>query len=254
MYVRYFVFFFLPLGIYSQNIKGKVYDHQSTVKGIKVYNISTKTKTYTDDKGEFSIAAAVGDTLFFESLFHLPKHQKLREIDFTDIAVFELKKMVNELGEVLISNEKAKAFNVKAYTSATGSQLGNDMKNNPHLYMPKSSYSNGINFVALAKMIGKLFKKKNKPKPIEFIEYKDLDSLFRKDKLFNLKLLNQDLNISEEYTHLFLDYCETKSLNKALLSEKNKVILLDSLVEYSRDFLKITQEYEASKATLDLKN
>ncbi len=254
--MKYLILFLLPLSIFSQNIIGKVYDHQTTVKGIKVYNLSKQTKTYTDGSGEFSIAASVNDTLFFESLFHHPKQIKLHQIDFEDIKVFELKKILNELGEVLLSNEKAKEFSAIEYTDGVGLQLANDIKNNPHLYMPKESYSNGANIFALIGMAAKLFKRKNKKKykPIEYIEYKHLDSLFKKDDFFDLRLLNQDLMIPEEYAHLFLDYCETKFLNKKLISEENKVVLLDSLVEFSREFLQVTQAYEVSKDSLLIKN
>lgn len=103
-------------------------------------------------------------------------------------------------------------------------------------------------------MIGNLFKKKNKVKPVERLTYKHLDSLFKNDKLFNLRLLNQDLNIPENYATLFLDYCESKNLEKDLASEANRVILLDSLVNFSKEFLIITEEFKTTKNTLDLKN
>ncbi|GAB1858182.1 hypothetical protein MHTCC0001_30190 [Flavobacteriaceae bacterium MHTCC 0001] len=244
------------LSILSQNINGKVYDNQSTVKGIKVYNISKKTKTYTNGNGEFSIVATVNDTLFFESLFHHPKYQKVKHIDFKDITVFELKKVVNELGEVLVSSDKEKIFNAKEYSNTTAQQLANDIKNNPHLYKPESSYSNGANILALFGMALKLFKKKDKhkPKPVEFIRYQHLDSLFKNDSFFTLRLLNEDLAIPEECAHLFLDYCETKNLNKDLISKDKKLVLLDSMVNISKEFLKITKDFENSKDNLDLKN
>ncbi|TBN19015.1 peptidase associated/transthyretin-like domain-containing protein [Hyunsoonleella pacifica] len=253
--MKYLILYLFPLSILSQNLKGKVYDHQATVKGIKVYNISKQTKTYTDDIGEFSMQASVNDTLLFESLFHHPKQVTIQQTDFESITVFELKKLVNELGEVLLSSEKNKVFNPEKYTNATGLQLANDIKNNPHLYKPESAYSGGANILGLVGMAIKLFKKKNKykPKPIEYLSYKHLDSLFKNDDFFDLRLLNQDLKIPEEYAHLFLDYCETKNLNKELISEHHKVILLDSLVEFSRAFLKITETFKTSKDSLLIK-
>ncbi|GAL70981.1 hypothetical protein [Jejuia pallidilutea] len=251
--MKYIVLLLFPLSLFSQTIKGKVYDTESTVKGIRVYNVSQKRLTYTNNEGDFSISASVNDTLFFESLFHHSKMVKLKQSDFDDIAIFELKKSVNELDEILLSDDKNK-FNPLEYTQNAENALARDRKNNMQLYVPQSSYSNGMDFVAIAQMIGKLFKRKNKPKPIEFIEYKHLDSLFKKDDLFNLKLIKDDLNIPEAYAHLFLDYCDSKNLNKELISKENKVILLDSLVEFSKEFLKITHEFEASKDTLRLKN
>ncbi|MEW4925632.1 carboxypeptidase-like regulatory domain-containing protein [Algibacter sp. 2305UL17-15] len=252
--MRHLFFLLLPFSMFAQNIKGKVYDNESTVKGIKVFNVSKKTKTYTDQDGSFTIAAAINDTLLFQSLFHHEKSVALKPNHFHDVAVFELKKMVNKLGDVLVIDEKSKEFNAVEYTEKTGLQLANDMKNNPHLYTNPPKY--GLDFIQVASLIGKLFKKKDKPKiqPIEFITYKTLDSLFKKDKLFNLKLLNQDLKIPEEYAHLFLDYCDSKNLNKRLTSEENKVILLDSLFKFSREFLEITQEFEKPEDSFPLKN
>ncbi|TBN06630.1 hypothetical protein EYD45_01735 [Hyunsoonleella flava] len=250
--LRYLILFLFPLSLLSQNIKGIVYDNASTVKGIKVYNISKKLKTYTSNEGDFEISASINDTLFFESLFHHPKHIKLKEIHFEDIAVFELKKVVNELGEVLLVDQKAKEFNEVEYTDAIGFSIANDRKNNPHLYGSVSKY--GVDFIYLARKIAKLFKRKNKSLPITYISYKHLDSLFKNDDLFDLKLLKQDLNIPEEYAHLFLDYCETKNLNKILITEQRKVVLLDSFVNFSKEFLKIIEDFETSKDTLGLKN
>lgn len=238
----------------SQNIKGKVYDNESTVKGIKVLNVSQKIKTYTNDEGDFSLSAKVSDTLFFESLFHEPKYVILKKINFEAITVFELKKTLNALGEVLISDKNNERFNPLEYTEIAESAMARDIKRNTHLYIPQSSYSNGMNFIAIAKLIGSLFKRKNKPKPIEYITYKDLDSLFKNDRLFDLSLLHNDLNIPEDYANLFLDYCEAKNLNKTMITEKNRVILLDSMVNFSKEFLKLTATYESSKDSLGLKN
>lgn len=251
--VKYIILFLLPYGVFSQTINGKVYDNESTVKGIKIYNITQKILTYTNNEGDFAITAVVNDTLFFESLFHHPKMIQLKQSDFQDVVVFELIKSVNELGEVLLSREDDD-FNPLEYTQIAERAFERDRRNNMQLYIPQSSYSNGVNFKKLAKMIGKLFKNKNRVSAPKVIEYKHLDSLFKKDDFFNLKLIEDDLDIPERYALLFLEYCETKYLNKDLLLEENKVILLDSMVNISKDFLKITESFDASKDSLRLKN
>lgn len=251
--LKYILLFLLPISIFSQTINGKVYDNESTVKGIKVYNINQKILTYTNNEGDFTISAIANDTLLFESLFHYTKMIKLKESDFNDIVVFELKKSLNALGEVLISDDN-EDFNPLEYTQNAESALERDMKNNMQLYIPESSYSSGMNFVAIAKMIGKLFKRKNKKQPVAYVTQKDLDSLFKQDDLFNLKLLQDDLNIPEKYALLFLDYCETRNINKDLILKENRVILLDSMVNFSKDFLEITETFETSEDSLYLKN
>lgn len=253
--MKYLILVLCPLSMLSQNIKGKVYDDDTTVKGIKVYNISKQTLTYTNANGDFEINASVSNTLLFESLFHHSKSIKLKEIHFDDTAVFQLKKTVNALEEVLIANEKAKPFDAAEHTNDFGLALANDIKNNPHLYTPESAYSGGANLLGLVGMLGELiFKKKHKTKPIEFIEYKHLDSLFKNDNLFTLRLLKEHLKIPQEYAHLYLDYCETKYLNKTLITEQKKLVLLDSMVNFSKEFLRIIDEFETTKDTLFFKN
>ncbi len=240
----------------SQNIKGKVYDNEATVKGIKVHNISKQLKAYTDNSGEFAIPAQVNDTLVFESLFHNHKVVKLKATDFDDIVVFELKKRLNTLEEVLLVDENAKSKPDSEMKAAAERYIANDQKINPHLYMPQSSYSYGANFGELFKLIKSIFKnkKKHKEKPEQLVNFKTLDSLFKNDALFNLELLREDLDIPDEYAYLFFDYIETKALRKNLASEANKVILLDSLMNYSKSFIQITQDFEKTQDTLNLKN
>jgi len=253
--IKIIVFFLCPIILFSQEIKGKIYDSESTAKGIKVYNISKEIKTYTDDNGDFQILASINDTLYFESLFHQPKSVKVKSSYFNEIIVFELKKVINELGEFLLEDNKQDKFNSESQSDDLGQQLANAIKNNPPLYTPQSQYANGANIFNLVGMVFKLFKrkKKNKIKPIEYIKYKDLDSLFKNDNLFNLKLINQDLKIESQYANLFLDYCEEKYLNKTLILEKNKVILLDSMFKFGEEFLKITMAYKASVDSLKSK-
>ncbi|AUP77562.1 hypothetical protein C1H87_02035 [Flavivirga eckloniae] len=228
----------------SQNITGKVYDSETTVKGMKVFNLSNQNGTYTDNEGNFTIKATIGDTLSFHSIFHDKKIIKLTKFHFNDIIVIELSKTVNKLNEVLIqSDTKQKAFN-QAKTEATiNEQISNDIKSNPHLYGSSSKY--GLDIVRVIGLIGKLLKKKNKKNSnVIPISHKSLDSLFSNSSFFNNELLSENLDIPKNYKNLFFDYCETKNLNEELLKNKNEMILLDSLITYSRSFLEII---EASK-------
>ena len=238
-----------PLFIYSQDIMGKVYDDDSTVKGALIINITKNDTTYTDTKGNFRLRAKTNDSLMFHSLFHHTKKIKVDAKHFKEVVVFVLDKKVNELDEVLLTDEpKEKAFNAIEYKSDLGSALAQDIKNNPHLYTPANSYSSGINFIALAKLIGlnKLFKKKRKKQPLSYINYGQLDSLFSNSRVFNDTLLLNDLKIPEEHKYLFLEYCEAQSLNNELLAVKDNLIILDSVMKFSKKFLKILNEQNSA--------
>ncbi len=235
----------LPFINFAQSVNGKIYDEDSTVKGALVINITQNDTTYTDTKGYFKLTAKINDSLMLKSLFHHTKAIKLKSIHFNNTTVFELKKKVNELNEVLLTNEEEKKFESIEYTSNVASAFKEDMKNNAHLYIPEESYSRGINFPKLAKLVGlnKLFKKKKTG--IKHIKFNQVDSLFSNSKVFNDSLLINDLSISKEHKYLFFDYIEAKQLNSNLLDIKDNLILLDSIFNFKNDFLKILAETDS---------
>lgn len=233
---------FLPFSIVSQTISGKIYDHESTVKGATIVNKSQNIKSYSDDKGHFKIKASVNDSILFYSLFHKQQILKLDEIHFNDVIVIELKKAVNDLEEVTIKNDvKEKTFSPIEHNTTFNSQLKNDLKNRPYLY--GATPSNGLDLIQIANLIGSLFKKK-KIKSIVEIKYQQFDSLFSNDSFFNKKLLINDLKIEKEYQSLFFEFCEAQFINNKLLSEKSKFLLLDKLITCSEEFLTILSEYK----------
>ena len=226
---------------FSQTIVGKVYDSESTTKGIKVFNKTKNNFVFTNDTGDFSISAAVNDTLVFSSLFYKEKKLIITSEDFNNTMVIELKKIVNDLDEILLTDHrKEKPFNEKNYSLNLNQQLKNDIKNNPHLY---NVSPNGVDLIKLASLITKLFRKKNKEQPIRYVDYKDLDSLFLNENIFDNNLLTNDLKIRLEYKSLFFDYCVAKNIDKKLLSPNKELELLNKLFIYSEEFLSILEEY-----------
>ncbi|WP_298533756.1 hypothetical protein [uncultured Algibacter sp.] len=239
--MKYIIFFLLPFTIFSQEITGKVYDSETTVKGIDVYNISQKTIAYTNDNGNFTISAAVGDTLSFHSTFHNPKIIKLTKDDFENTLIVELVKTINRLNEILLQNNIDPAdFNEKKQEQSITETITEDSKVNPHLYGTSSEY--GLDVIRLAGLVGKLIKgNKTKKKSIELMNAKSLDSLFKNDNFFNKSLLVRDLKIPESQQQLFFDYCESQKLDKELVAKENKLLLLEELVLLSEEHKKILE-------------
>ncbi|SFZ92462.1 CarboxypepD_reg-like domain-containing protein [Flaviramulus basaltis] len=237
------ILIFFPIIMVSQNITGKVYDSQTTVKGATVYNTTKEQLNYTDENGVFEIDANINDTLIFYSLFHSQKTLVVNKNHFKEVLVIELKKTVNELDEVLLNNTKPKPFNEKKQTITLNEQIKNDIKSNPYKYGTQPNGS--IDLIAIAGLIGKLFKKK-KPKESSIIpiSFKQFDSLFTNDTFFNYKLLNKDLKIPNDYKLLFFDYCEAQQIEKKLILKENQFLLLDELLNCSNDFLVILNDYK----------
>jgi len=230
--------------MFSQNIKGKIYDAESTAKGIKIYNLTQNSIAFSNEKGEFNINASVNDSLSFQSLFHEPKTLIVKPQHLKEILVIELKKTVNELDVVHIKKEaEAKPFEEKTYNQNLQKVIQKGIKENPHLYgkMPNTD----LDIIAVVGLIIKLFKKKKPPVeafvPITFM---DLESLFKTNRFFNTELLTDDLKIPPQYINLFFDFCDAKQIDAKLLSKKNQFMLLEQLVNRSIAFLKLIEDAE----------
>ncbi len=237
-----FLLLLLPWFASGQIVKGKVYDNETTVSGVKITNKTRQTTTYSNNHGDFAIEAAVNDSITFSSLFHKTQTIIIKKSDFDDVIVVELKKDINQLNEVVLTPEKAKPFDEQEANTHINKQFKSDIQRNPHLY---SKVSGNADFLAIAKLIGKLFKNK-KPKDTITppITIENFTQLFSTNAYFNEKLLKNDLNISEDYKHLFFEYCETQSLDSKLLQQEHRFLLLDALLKCSNDFLKIVSQHK----------
>lgn len=234
------LFCILPFSMMSQVINGKLYEEKTVAKHVKIINSSKGILSYSDDNGDFNIRASSGDSLIFSSVFYEAKTLVLNERHFNQTIAIQLKKLVNELDEVLLAETpKFKPYDAEKYEAEFKMQLENDKKNRPYLY--NSYNAGGVDFIALAKLIGRLFKRKNRPDPVHYVTYKELDSFFNNNAYFNAKLLHDELKISEAYRFLFFDYCESRLITRKQL-RGHQFVLLDSLISYSNDFNRILRE------------
>lgn len=250
-----FLFFLLCFNhiLSAQTLSGKVYDTKTVVKDMKVINKTQNILTVTNKDGDFSITAKVNDTIAFQSIFYHPLEVVLKQSHFDDINVFEVEKIISELDEVEIQSEPEQpVFEEEAYNQKFHNLIKEDMKRNPHLYMPEEAYYGG-NLLALIDVVAKLFKKKNKhKKPVyQPITYKQMDSLFAKSSFFNKQLVTENLKIPEDKAKLFYDFCSAKGISSELLKDENKMMLLEELVLNSQLFLILLEEYGEEATTKD---
>lgn len=230
----------------SQNISGTLYDAEAAISGAKIMNITSKSITSTDSRGNFDIFAKLNDTLIFSSLFHHTKQLVVSESHLKNIQVFELRKVVNELNEVEVQGAiTPKQMTEDEETHRQNKQFKTDVEKNPHLYRRPNRNSGGIDILEIGRRITKLFKRKTTKEQIIVatpIEAEDLDALFKTDKFFNDKFLVLNLNITKDYKHLFFAYCESKIMSPSLLQPENRIYLVDKLLEYSEAFRTILKE------------
>ena len=89
---------------------------------------------------------------------------------------------------------------------------------------------------------GKKRKEKENEIPIEVITHSELASFFQEDKFFNTTFLELDLQIPPKYHPLFFDYCDAQQIEKSLLKHENQLLLIDTLVGYSKEFLEALKQ------------
>jgi len=231
----------LPLMLFSQTIKGKIYDAESTVNGAKIFNLTQNLMVYSDEEGNFQIKASINDQIAISTLFHEPQMIVLSKKDFDDVIVIELKKTVNELDDVYLNKIKEKEFEVSKTESQMTTQIKKDVELRPELYTPPPNTN--MDFIAIAGLIAKLFKKKKVEEP-STATYGELTHFFETDSFFNEQFLSSELKIDKDYHPLFVDFCEVKGIEQTLLLKENQLPLIDTLVVYGKEFSTLIEEYK----------
>jgi hypothetical protein len=237
-----FILVFLPVTVISQTVSGKVYDAEATVNGAKIINLTQNFMVYADEEGNFKIEASVNDQIAFTTLFHEPLIILITQKDFDDDMVIELKKNVNELDKVYLNKINEKKFESSKVENQMKTQIKKDIELHPYLYSPPPNTN--MDFMAIAGLITKLFKKRKVEEPIQMAEYRELQTLFETDSFFNAQFLSSELNIDKEYHPLFLEFCEAKGIDKTLLLKENQLPLIDTIEHYSLEFLDLIQDYK----------
>lgn len=224
-----------PTTLFSQIIRGKVYDAESTVNGAKIINLTQNFMVYADEEGNFKIEAHVNDQIAATTLFHEPQMIILTQKDFDDVMVVELKKKVNELDKVYLNKINEKKFKSSKVENQMHTQIKNDIELRPELYSPPPNLN--MDLIAIAGLIAKLFKKRNVSEPIEMITYGELKVFFETDPFFNTQFLTSELKIKTEYHSFFFDFCEAKGIDKKLLLKEHHILLIDTFFQNSKEFL-----------------
>ena len=238
----YFLFLFVHFYIFSQNkVSGRVYNDKKPIENTKIINKTKQIVTYSNRKGDFNIVASLNDSLFFESSSYKIEKTQIDSIKLTERFVIQLKEIINELDEVIItSNPKETKFNVKEFNVDLKNQLILDIERNPHLYRPVNN-SSGIDFIQVFRLVRNIFKKEKVKTSMKeskkHISYEDFDILFKKNTFFTEELLAKTLKIDEEYRYLFFDFCEAEKIKPIYLKETNKLSLLNELLRLSKKFL-----------------
>lgn len=206
----------------AQQVTGKIYADDAVLEGAIIENLTSKILTTSNKRGDFSIAAAVGDTLKISASFYQTQFLQIQEKHLQKVWVVELKQDINVLDEVNIVNEKEpEPFDEKEVNQGFNSFIMQDIKENPYTYRPAFK-ANGVDIIGVTKMLIDMIggKKKVKPPAYKVIETEDLENLFSDDTLFNEELLTAHFGIPAVYHTLFFEYVAAHNLDAELLKEE----------------------------------
>ncbi|MFI2741282.1 carboxypeptidase-like regulatory domain-containing protein [Zhouia sp. PK063] len=237
------VFLMLCVGCCAQGqtLNGVVYTANSRAANITVTNLNTQKSTHTDAEGAFTLTAQVHDTLLFTSVFYQKLKFTVTPNSLSQPQSFHLMEQLNQLEEVTVDQTVTpKAFNKDAYTNSLQASILEDIKNHPELYNRPAGTAPDL-ILIVGKIISLFHKRKPAEKEVTYITAKQLDSLFTHTELFNVSLLKNPLHITTDRKYIFYYYCEKQYLNTELLQPEKQFLLLDKLVNYSKQFHELSK-------------
>lgn len=220
-------------------IKGKLLYKNTNVVAANVVNNTDQTNTITNEDGEFEIDVAVGDEVIFSSLqFQIRSVVITEEIIRKNRLVVSVNENINELKEVVVTSEdiekfldlKEEEFKGFDYDRDKSSKINNQLTDDRLV-------TNGIDFVNIAKLIGKAFAGKTKEeqmtmKPSQILPY-----------VFDSVFFEKDLNLEKDQVVGYLEYIDSQMKSSQLLKQTKQFELIDYLINKSKEYKEVlTQE------------
>ena len=232
-----FLLFLLLSGVcFSQTTKqlhGKVFYLDSYQQNVDVINYTTRKMTQTNSVGEFVIEAKEKDVLIFMSDHFADQKYTLTEDDFKQsFLVIKLTEKPVPLEEVEILQVKAIKLESVSYNDLKIAKIEKQSTTPKVQGVYTGEIENGVDFVQIGKMIGKLFKS-NKPKPekqeaIPFSTYAKTN--------FNESFFSKTLKVKPEDTGRFLAFCEADPKSGMITQSNDELTILEFLLAKKAEF------------------
>jgi hypothetical protein len=228
----FFLLFWFLISFFSFSqsktvLKGKIVSDNLSLSNAEIVNIRTKKVVVSDEFGDFTIAVNINDLLviiakeYFEKKIYITSNllsQEKLSISVNKKAT-ELKEVIVKKEQLVSPTEIAESGRINSYnTTMRANQTG--------VYTGETI--NGIDFIAVGKLIGKLFKKK---KPIITVNFKE----YITDNITKFFLF-ETLKLDEKDYFRFLDFCEADTDASKLVQEGNEFKIVNFLFEKKEAF------------------
>ena len=219
-------------------LHGIVVNDSVKVESGYVFNGNSKTRTFIGAQGFFDIMAKPKDTLLISSFGLKSKKMILTEKDFDVLLLtVKLQTFINQLDEVVVKKTTIKP-NLGNIQSIIDTKYFDDKQSslkNP--LMPTQEIENGMDFIRIGKMVGKLFKK-DKPDTPKVVDYGDFSKIVT--NRISPYFFTNTLKLKEDEIGLFLIYCENDYKAKALLNPELEFQLIEFLITKNEEFKRFT--------------
>lgn len=215
---------------FSQNIKGKVIYNDLPVAHVEVINTNSKEVVNTNADGIFEMKGAVGNWItFYHKNYDIVKIYVDSLFDYNAALEIKLSEKSTQIEEVIVQKKEPYLKGLK-----TGMPL--ILYNKPSVQFNDGSIPNGMNFIAIGKMIIGLFKNKNKIefKPKVPVQFKAFTS-----QSYSNEFLVNSLKLKAEEIESFLNFCSFDLKSKEAVENSDKLMLLQYLITKSEEYKKV---------------
>ncbi|WP_420593431.1 carboxypeptidase-like regulatory domain-containing protein [Robiginitalea biformata] len=216
-------------------LRGTVLYRNTPVPGENVLNAGAGTATTTDDNGQFTIPAKLGDTLYFIALAYQFKQVPVdEEVIRRNRMVVEVTEKVTELDEVTVSPEEQQEFLRLRNEDFKGFDYDTDETTeiqNTALDPTVRGMEYGLNFVNIFKLLTGGLKSRGEEQPAV-----QASTVIR--QIYDDAFFVRDLGIPQAQIPDFLDFVDAQLPSRTLLRRDREFELIDFLVDQSETFRK----------------
>lgn len=215
---------------FSQNIKGKVISKNIPISNVEVINTNSKEVINTNEIGAFEMKVSTSNWItFYHKDYDVAKVYIDSLFDFDKSLEIELFQKSTKIEEVHVEKQQALVKGMKYGMPVIPN-------NKPSVQFNDGSIPNGMNFIAIGKMIGGLFKNKNK---VEMKEKVPVQFRTFTSQSYNSEFLISSLKLKPEEIEEFLNFCSFDPKSKEAVENSDKLILLQFLITKSEEFKKV---------------
>lgn len=229
----------------TKSLKGVVSYDGFLLQNIDVINKTSKDFAKTNDKGEFVIDAKASDSLFFyRKNFYLKRMKITQEELERNSLIVEMIIRPEELDEVVVERvEGISLKGSKTYEQDKINEYATQKFDNTegHQAMRDGTFVNGLNFIAVAKIIAGLFIKE-KETNVKALPENGFSTLAK--KICQQKFFTHNLKLETEEIDLFLQFCDADPKSKNVLEQSNVLKMMDFLTIKNTEFQKLKNEFK----------